>query len=173
MLIVRYTEAFAAALQQISAGTADAAARLRAYVKLYADVLADRRMCLCGMVAAEYGTLPPPMQDAIRLFFEFNEGWLTRLLEQGGRDGSLQLVVAPAAAARMLVGALEGEMLVARAYGDPERFAAAARLLLAQLGGPGRRSRSAAPVQAGMRRLPGGTRSATPKGATTPRARRG
>lgn len=33
----------------------------------------------------------------------------------------------------MLVGALEGEMLVARAYGDPARFASAAELLLAQL----------------------------------------
>jgi TetR/AcrR family transcriptional regulator, transcriptional repressor for nem operon len=173
MLVVRYTQVFGAALQQISGGVADAAAQLRAYVKLYADVLADRRMCLCGMVAAEYGTLPPPMQEAIRLFFEFNEGWLARLLEQGGREGSLRLAVPPAAAARMLVGALEGEMLVARAYGDPERFAAAARLLLAQLDGHGRRSRIATPARAGIRRPPGRTRSATLKGATTARARRG
>ena len=35
----------------------------------------------------------------------------------------------------MLVGALEGEMLVARAYGDPTRFASAAGLLVAQLAG--------------------------------------
>ncbi len=35
----------------------------------------------------------------------------------------------------MLVGALEGEMLVARAYGDPARFESAARLLLTQLAG--------------------------------------
>ena len=33
----------------------------------------------------------------------------------------------------MLVGALEGAMLVARAYGDPARFSAAAELLLVQL----------------------------------------
>jgi TetR/AcrR family transcriptional repressor of nem operon len=32
---------------------------------LYLEVLADRKMCLCGMLAAEYQTLPQPMQDAV------------------------------------------------------------------------------------------------------------
>jgi TetR/AcrR family transcriptional regulator, transcriptional repressor for nem operon len=172
MLVVRYTQLFAAALQQISSSAADGAAQLRAYVKLYADVLVERRMCLCGMVAAEYATLPPPMQEALRLFFEFNEGWLARVLEQGSHEGSLRLAVPAAAMARMLVGALEGEMLVARTYGDPERFAAAARLLLAQLDGR-QRNRSAARVPAGVRRTPGHTRSVTSRGAATQRARRG
>ncbi len=46
----------------------------------------------------------------------------------------------------MLVGALEGEMLVARAYGDPARFIAAAELLVAQLDG-GRRTRPRQPAR--------------------------
>ncbi|MBV8341701.1 MAG: TetR/AcrR family transcriptional regulator [Gammaproteobacteria bacterium] len=132
-LVVRYTEGFAAALRAISDAAADAPAQLRAYVKLYSDVLAERRLCLCGMVAAEYGTLPAPMQAALRVFFGVNESWLSRLLEEGSRDGSLDLRVAPLEAARMLVGALEGAMLVARAYGDPERFTGAADLLVRQL----------------------------------------
>jgi len=132
-LIARYSEAFAAALRRINAGPADAARRLRAYVRLYADVLADQRMCLCGMVAAEYATLPLSMQTAIRGFFELNEGWVAQQLELGMRTGTLLLRVPARDAARMLVGALEGEMLVARAWGDPGRFAAAAALLLAQL----------------------------------------
>ena len=132
-LIARYTGAFETALRAITAKLPRADERLRAYVKLYADVLADERMCLCGMVAAEYGTLPPPMQQAIRVFFEFNESWLAGLLEQGNREGCLSVRMPPQEAARMLVGALEGEMLLARAYGDPARFASAAKLLLAQL----------------------------------------
>ena len=36
-----------------------------AYADLYADVLRDERMCLCGMLAAEYQTLPAPMRDAV------------------------------------------------------------------------------------------------------------
>jgi len=142
-LIERYSEAFAGSLQCISAGPPDACRRLRAYVKLYADVLAEERMCLCGMVAAEYATLPPSMQTAIRAFFELNEGWLARQLERGVRSGALRLHVPLRDAARMLVGALEGEMLLARAWGDPARFAAAAALLLGQLTAPRRPGRSA------------------------------
>jgi len=141
-LIARYSEQFTRALQGISARLPAAAARLRAYVKLYSDVLTDERMCLCGMLAAEYSTLPAPMQSALRAFFEMNESWLAELLEAGRREGTLALQTTAADAARMLVGALEGEMLVARAYGDPARFIAAAELLVAQLDGGRERLRS-------------------------------
>jgi TetR/AcrR family transcriptional repressor of nem operon len=167
-LIARYAEGFATALRAISAQRPRADAQLHAYVQLYAAVLAEERMCLCGMVAAEYSTLPVPMQEAIRAFFELNESWLTGLLEQGRREGCLLLKVAPAEAARMLVGALEGEMLVARAYHDPRRFAAAAQLLLAQLAAP--HARAPRPVRAGRR---GAAVSARRKLSGAPRTRRG
>jgi hypothetical protein len=111
------------------------------------------------------------MQAAIRVFFEFNESWLSRLLEQGAREGCLSVRVAPAEAARMLVGALEGEMLVARAYGDPARFAAAAELLLAQLqfDGPARRRPRGAPAPARRPSVHPGRR----KMLRAPRSRRG
>jgi len=134
-LVARYTQTFCAALRQIDAELGAPERRLRAYVKLYADVLSEERMCLCGMVAAEYATLPGGMQEALRAFFEANEAWVAEQLELGARDGRLSLHVPAREAARMLVGALEGEMLVARAYGDPARFAAAAALLLSQLAG--------------------------------------
>ena len=57
-LITRYTDRFVDALEAIDAGTAERAAKLDAYADLYADVLRDERMCLCGMLAAEYQTLP-------------------------------------------------------------------------------------------------------------------
>ena len=40
-------------------------------------------MCLCGMLAAEYQTLPKPMRDAVIRFFDENEAWLEKVLEQG------------------------------------------------------------------------------------------
>ena len=170
-LIARYTDSFTTALHRITDSLPAAAERLRAYVKLYAEVLRDERMCLCGMVAAEYGTLPAPMQAALRVFFEVNEGWVAALLAEGQRQGSFALRAPPAEAARMLVGALEGEMLVARAYADPERFASSAELLVAQLedgagaraGAPRKRAARprearAAPSRAGSP----GRRAATP-----------
>ena len=42
-----------------------APAKLDAYADLYADVLHGDRMCLCGMLAAEYGTLPKPIRERV------------------------------------------------------------------------------------------------------------
>jgi len=90
-------------------------------------------MCLCGMLAAEYQTLPPPMQEAVIGFFDRNETWLEDVLGQGRQDGSLQFAGSARDTARMIVGGLEGAMLVARPYGDIARFQAAAANLLAGL----------------------------------------
>lgn len=130
-LIVRYADRFSDALAEIDAGGGDARARLLAYAGLYADVLRDQRMCLCGMLAAEYQTLPEPMRDAVIEFFDENEAWVGAVLADGRDDGSLAFEGAPRDAARLIVSALEGAMLVARPYGDVERFELAAERLLA------------------------------------------
>jgi TetR/AcrR family transcriptional repressor of nem operon len=88
-LIQRYASSFYAALAQIEAKKAPARAKLRAYADLYLAVLRERRMCLCGMLAAEYETLPRPMQEAISGFLERNDAWLAGVLDEGRRDGSL------------------------------------------------------------------------------------
>ena len=130
-LIVRYATRFNAALAGIDASGADAPAVLGAYARLYADVLRGRRMCLCGMLAAEYQTLPEPMREAVLGFFDENESWVERVLVQGRDEGTLVFPGDPREAARLIVSALEGAMLVARPYGDVERFEAAADRLLA------------------------------------------
>jgi TetR/AcrR family transcriptional repressor of nem operon len=132
-LIERYADRFGAALEQIDAVDADAPAKLDAYARIYADVLRKKRMCLCGMLAAEYDTLPGPMRDAVVAFFDDNEAWLTQVFEQGEAEGSLHLDGSAHDAARALVGGLEGAMLVARPYGDVTRFEAGATRLLASL----------------------------------------
>ena len=130
-LIARYASRFNAALAEIDAGAGDAPAKLSAYARLYADVLRDRRMCLCGMLAAEYQTLPEPMRAAVLGFFDENEAWVERVLADGRDEGTLAFAGDPREAARLIVSALEGAMLVARPYGDVERFEVAAERLLA------------------------------------------
>ena len=58
---------------RIAAKPIDARAKLDAYARLYTDVLRNERMCLCGMLAAEYQTLPEPMRVAVLRFFDENE----------------------------------------------------------------------------------------------------
>jgi TetR/AcrR family transcriptional repressor of nem operon len=134
-LITRYSQRFAQALDEIDREADLAPAKLAAYAKLYADVLRDRRMCLCGMLAAEYQTLPKPIRDAVVEFFDDNETWLARVLEQGHADGSLKFDGSARDTARMIISGLEGAMLVARPYGESERFQTTATTLLTTLAG--------------------------------------
>jgi TetR/AcrR family transcriptional repressor of nem operon len=129
-LIDRYSHSFAAVLASIEESGVPGPVRLARYVAIYAEVLKAGRICLCGMLAAEYTTLPPVMQDAIRGFFDVNEGWLSRVLNAGRREGTLAFDGTPQDAARAITSALEGAMLLARPYGGAERFKAAAQRVL-------------------------------------------
>jgi TetR/AcrR family transcriptional repressor of nem operon len=144
-LIARYQAAFAAALAAIDQKTADPSRKLREYVALYDAVMRQHRMCLCGMLAAEFATLPAPMQEGLKRFFDLNEQWLTAVLEQGRRSGSLVFTQSASERARLMLAALEGAMLVARSYGDPLRFQAAAKYVLADCCAP-KRLRQTVPV---------------------------
>jgi TetR/AcrR family transcriptional regulator, transcriptional repressor for nem operon len=130
-LIARYTEHFTEALAAIDATIPDAPDKLAAYAGLYSEVLRGQRMCLCGMLAAEYQTLPEAMRDAVIAFIDANEAWVERVLSEGQRAGSITLAGPASDAARLIVSGLEGAMLVARPYGDIARFDTAAEGLLA------------------------------------------
>ena len=129
-LIARYANRFMGALAGLDTRDDPASTKLDAYAGLYLQVVRTGKMCLCGMLAAEYQTLPQPMQDAVIKFFDQNESWLDSVLEQGRADGALHFTGSARDTARMIMGGLEGAMLIARSYGDIARFqAAAARLL--------------------------------------------
>jgi TetR/AcrR family transcriptional repressor of nem operon len=130
-LIARYTERFAEALAEIDAEIPEAPDKLAAYAGLYSEVLRGHRMCLCGMLAAEYQTLPEPMRDAVIAFIDANEAWVEKVLADGQRAGTITLAGPASDAARLIVSGLEGAMLVARPYGDLARFDTAAEGLLA------------------------------------------
>ena len=144
-LIARYQVAFGAALEAIDQQAVKPTQKLRQYVGLYDAVMRNDRMCLCGMLAAEHATLPAPMQEGLKQFFNMNERWLTAVLLDGRRSGSFLFKESASQRARVVLGALEGAMLVARSYGDPRRFHAAAEHVLADLAA-GRRLRQAGPV---------------------------
>ncbi len=130
-LIAGYSKRFEAALAQI--GAADPKDTLNRYVQLYEDVLVRDRMCLCGMLAAEYSTLPEAMRGELRSFFDKNESWLAIHLDRGRKAGVLQFDGPPIEMARMLTAGLEGAMLLARSYEDPARFEATAKRLVAEV----------------------------------------
>ena len=132
-LVTRYAERFLQAIEQIEQDIPDAPEKLEAYADLYAGVLEGKRMCMCGILAAEYPTLPSPMRGAVIRFFDDNQRWLAGVLRQGQRDETLAFAGSPDEVAQSIVSALEGAMLVARPYGDVGKFNVTARQLLGGL----------------------------------------
>jgi TetR/AcrR family transcriptional repressor of nem operon len=131
-LIDRYRARFLLALREIDETISDARQKLRRYVKLYADVLRRNRMCLCGMLAADVGTLTKPMRESVKAFFDANEAWLAAVLDAGRQAKRLRFEGSAGEGARLLVASLEGAMLVARSYGDVARFESAAERLVSE-----------------------------------------
>jgi TetR/AcrR family transcriptional regulator, transcriptional repressor for nem operon len=125
-LIERYALTFDAALAAADRECETAREKLRRYAELYAAVIRENRICLCGMLAAEYATLPESMQRALRSFFDSNERWLTIVLGAGRRSGELSFDEPPRDRARLLVAVLEGALMLARTYSDVPRFSIAA-----------------------------------------------
>jgi len=132
-LISRYASRFARALDALDQSAAEAPGKLAAYAALYLEILRNERMCLCGMLAAEYQTLPEQMRVSVVRFLDDNEAWLVRVLEEGSAAGTVVFSGSSNDTARAIVGTLEGAMLVARPYGDIARFQAAAKHLIAGL----------------------------------------
>ena len=132
-VIARYASRFTEELDRIDQAGLSPAGRLAEYASLYLQVLQQSKMCLCGMLAAGYQTLPEPMQDAVATFFEANESWLEKVLEEGRQAGTLRFSGTTRDAAQMIIACLEGAMLVARPHGDTATFSAVATSLLAGL----------------------------------------
>jgi TetR/AcrR family transcriptional regulator, transcriptional repressor for nem operon len=132
-LIARYADRFMAAFRVLDDTSGTALTRIDGYVDLHAGVLSLQKMCLCGMLAAEYQTLSAPMQSAVTKFFGQHADWLERVLEQGSAEGSLTFSGPARDTALMIISVLEGAMLVARPYGGIETFRATAAGLLSGL----------------------------------------
>jgi TetR/AcrR family transcriptional repressor of nem operon len=132
-LITRYADRFNRALADIDRAVPNARGKLEAYTELYAGVLRNERMCMCGILAAEYQTLPGPMQSEVIRFFDENQEWLAHVLKEGKGDGTLTYRGRAEDVAQGILSTLEGAMLVARPYGDLARFNAATSQLLGGL----------------------------------------
>jgi TetR/AcrR family transcriptional repressor of nem operon len=134
-LMARYRTDFGRALQSIEKSGGGSRSKLRKYGRLFVDVLRDgHRMCLCGMLAADFDALPKSVRTEVSGFFDDNETWLTRVLETGRAEGDLSFTGPVEVQAQVILAALEGAMLVARSYRNVKLFEAVAQRVLAGVG---------------------------------------
>ncbi len=123
-LVRRYRERMNGALDEVGRTALGSAAKLDRYMAIFhGSIKAGLRMCLGGMLANEYSTLPGELQIEVRKFFDANERWLASLLEKGRSEGELRFAGSSMAAATSIMATLEGAMMGARAFRDESRFA--------------------------------------------------
>ena len=95
------------------------AAQFEALVAVYDTHLGhERRVCLFGALAADFRTLPAPMQVELRTFNRELTEWLAQVLAVGRATGTLRFVGSPAAKAAQVLTTLVGALQVARVHDE-------------------------------------------------------
>lgn len=115
-LASRYTDEAVAFLDELRASFADHGQRMEAYTAIFRRALEnDNRMCLCGILSAEYRDLPEAVRVEVDRFTSVNTRWLAEMLaERHPRGNPLDLT----SRALAIFAAIEGAQLVARGRGD-------------------------------------------------------
>ena len=116
----RYTEDAQAAFDELSASGQDMPAIFRLYVGIFRAALSnDNRMCLYGIMAAEYYDLPNEVKLEVDHFAQVNLTWLTQILVKHLPDVELGSIERRALS---IFSAIEGAQLVSRGRGDISLF---------------------------------------------------
>jgi len=97
--------------------------KLGKYTKLFGRTLGEGdQICLCGMLAADIGSLPDNIRAAVQAFFKANESWLAKVLAQGIKERTLAVNGKPESAARTLFAAYQGSVLSSRLFQTKSRL---------------------------------------------------
>ncbi|MDT5150862.1 MAG: TetR/AcrR family transcriptional regulator, transcriptional repressor for nem operon [Mycobacterium sp.] len=134
-LVRQYRDEAVAGLAEIERHVADPLEQLRSYAGYWESCIGDPETsyCLCALLATQIPVLPEEIVLEVRAYFRALSAWLTSVLERGARGGALTLTDDAHSEAEALMAAVHGAMLAARAYGDPQAFAAITRPVIDRL----------------------------------------
>jgi len=115
--------------------------RLKAYLNYWEGCIKDASapICVCAMLAGEMAMLPDDISSRVRKHFERLAQWLTAVLKAGVDQGLFLLPRKPGEEAQLLMAAVHGAMLSARAMDDPKLFRVVTKPLLDRLTADGGR----------------------------------
>lgn len=115
-LAKRYTEDGLQYLDGLRSHSEDLNVWMKGYTDVFRMALVnDNRMCLCGIMSAEYDDLPPEVRTEVDGFTELNVRWLTEVLSVCRPQLSLEERQQQALA---IYAAVEGAQLIARGRDD-------------------------------------------------------
>lgn len=134
-VVDRYAERLEKALAELAKDTTRPSLEvLEFYFQPYLEFAGTTdRVCLCGALAGEMLTLPKEMRARVDHFFRSHQTWLQTVLKRGEARGEFKLAAPAAKTARMILGALQGGLLVKRTTGDASQVKDVVAVLKAQL----------------------------------------
>ena len=91
------------------------------------------RICVYGVLGAEFNALPPRMQAAYSELLEAHQKWLAKILERGREGGVFVFEGSGEERALIISSALQGALQIARSSRRPDRYDAVVASLWAQL----------------------------------------
>jgi len=112
-LVERIHEAHGAACQDFDHRFKTPQERLSALIAHYRGYIQQDKICMCGMMAAEFETISPDVRKALTLYFGDLRKWLAAQFVQMNQPN-------PEDRALQFVSALEGSLLLARLDSDPK-----------------------------------------------------
>ncbi len=137
-MLARILTGFNAALEQIDSECLRSEDKLQRFAAIFMDTFGDGdRLCPFCMFATAQETVPEPVRQQVVAFWDRGEQWLSRVIEEGRLHGEWREDLGDGGIiARTFISALEGSMVTARAYRDPQRLRTTATYLISQLQAP-------------------------------------
>jgi len=135
ILVGRYVKRAEAGLNSLREQISSPVEQLQTYVNYWQKCILDASepFCVCAMLAAEIQMLPDEVATHVRAHFQNLAEWLTSVLQAGADQGLFRLANPPEEEAQILMASVHGAMLSARAFADPNRFAAIVNPQIARL----------------------------------------
>ena len=114
-LVKRYREVLVRKCQGIEQQKKTPQGQFRAFVSLYRDGLQDNKICLCGMLTADFSVLNSETQEELQTFFSITGSWLADLLKRGDEAKAWKCTQTYESEAKSIIAMLQGAQLLARA----------------------------------------------------------
>ena len=134
-LVDRYRQQTEAGMTSLQAQSANPAEQLQSYLSFWQICIRDASLpfCVCAMLAGEMQMLPEDVASRVRAHFHSLARWLASVLQAGAEQRVFRLDKRPEDEAQVLMASVHGAMLSARAFNDPELFAAIVNAQIARL----------------------------------------
>lgn len=134
-LIERYRQEARAGMAALEQQVPEPLEQLNAYTNYWTACIREgtASFCICAMLAAELPAIPSDVATEVRGHFRDLAAWLASVLSRGASQNVFVLETTPEAEAMAIMASVHGAMLSARAYGDPDVFAAIVRPVIKRL----------------------------------------